>query len=241
MSMIKKLNILKFTEVWILQNQFFNYMNNILSLIYKVQAYHQKERKTGIFLSRNEMLALLYLAFSLDFSLCFSQPPSGRWLVVIKCLTQPQNTLTHKKKKNQIHVLGLIRTVSQIIIIQIYVLKIPIVIIVCRIFSVINHALLCDKSVVLLNCYLLFCYLSGCYSPSFTLAQNYLLKAQMLQSCQWPCSKTAKDTFSGFSLVSRPLLPLNWCILQTMTLFYLHFLCFPTGQSNGHPCKMPTS
>ena len=89
MSMIKKLNILKFTEVWILQNQFFNYMNNILSLIYKVQAYHQKERKTGIFLSRNEMLALLYLAFSLDFSLCFSQPPAGRWLVVIKCLTQP--------------------------------------------------------------------------------------------------------------------------------------------------------
>ena len=56
------------------KTNFLNYMNKILPLIYKLQAYHWKDRKTGIFLSRNEMLVLLYLAFSLDSLYAFPNP-----------------------------------------------------------------------------------------------------------------------------------------------------------------------
>ena len=64
---------------------------------------------------------------------------------------------------------------------------------------------------------------------------NHLPKAQMLWSCHCPGSKIKKGTFSGLPLVSSPLLPLDGCTLQIMTVFYPHFLFSSTEQSHGPP------
>lgn len=102
-------------------------MTKVLPLICKVPAYHQKNIKTGIFISsRDEMLLTITLpCFLTWFSLWLSHTPRAVF----------NSAMEHSDpQRSQMHVLGLIRTASLIIIIQIYILKIPIAIIVCRNF-----------------------------------------------------------------------------------------------------------
>lgn len=163
------------------------------------------------------MLILTYPVFLLAL---YASPNSqiARWLVMIKCSSYG----TFWPIKKQIYVLGLIKTVLLINIIQIYVLKIPIAIIACRILLAINPVLLCYKPIVLLNCYLTILFFIFMLQFIFHIITQLFSESTDIMVTLLPFSKTMKDTFSWSPLASSPLLPLNGCILEIKTLFHLH-------------------